>query len=289
VTRSGPTHENREHGFDTWLDRPEEYPGLALLHLINPLYSASGFAVGLLVGFTGVGGGSLMTPLLVLLFGIHPATAVGTDLLYAGLTKTCGSLVHGINDAIDWRVVRRLASGSVPAAALALWTLSHFGVDAKGTNAAITTTLGFALILTAVTLLFRRRLLTGASAFLDRRSDKEIGLLTIALGAALGVLVSMSSVGAGAIGVTALLMLYPKMPTVRIVGSDIAHAVPLTLIAGAGHWWLGSVDWLLLISLLTGSIPGIAIGSHFASRVPERVLRPLMAGMLAVVGGKLVF
>jgi uncharacterized membrane protein YfcA len=154
---------------------------------------------------------------------------------------------------------------------------------------AITTTLGFALILTAVTLLFRRRLLKAAVAFFDRRTDREIAALTTALGAALGVLLSISSVGAGAIGVTVLLMLYPKMPTVRIVGSDIAHAVPLTLIAGAGHWWIGSVDWPLLVSLLIGSIPGIAIGSHFASRVPDRVLRPLLAGTLALVGGKLVF
>jgi uncharacterized protein len=262
---------------------------VGLLHLINPLYTVSGFAVGMLVGFTGVGGGSLMTPLLVLLFGIHPATAVGTDLLYAGVTKISGSIVHGLNDAIDWRVTRRLASGSVPFAAVSLFMLSHYGVDSKGTSVAITTTLGFALILTAVTLLFRRRLLVATVSFLDKRTDKEIAFLTITLGAVLGVLVSISSVGAGAIGVTALLMLYPKMPTVRIVGSDIAHAVPLTLLAGAGHWWLGSVDWLLLISLLSGSIPGIAIGSYFASRVPERVLRPLMAGTLALVGGKLVF
>ena len=260
-----------------------------VLHLIHPLYTASGFAVGALVGFTGVGGGSLMTPLLVLLFGIHPATAVGTDLLYAGLTKICGSCVHGFNDAIDWRVTRRLASGSVPAAALTLWTLSQFGVDSKGTSAAITTTLGFALILTAVTLVFRRRLLSAVASFFDRRTGRQVNALTTLLGAVLGVLVSISSVGAGAIGVTVLLSLYPKMPTVRIVGSDIAHAVPLTLLAGAGHWWLGSVDWQLLVSLLAGSIPGIAIGSHFASRVPEQVLRPLLAGTLALVGGKLVF
>jgi uncharacterized membrane protein YfcA len=231
----------------------------------------------MLVGFTGVGGGALMTPLLVLLFGIHPATAVGTDLLYAGVTKISGSLVHGLNDAIDWRITRRLASGSVPAAALSLLTLSRLGMDSKGTSAVITSTLGLA------------RLLAAVAAFLDRRTDKEIALLTITLGAVLGVLVSISSVGAGAIGVTVLLMLYPKMPTVRIVGTDIAHAVPLTLLAGAGHWWMGSVDWLLLVSLLSGSIPGIAIGSHFASRVPDRVLRPLIAGTLALVGGKLVF
>jgi uncharacterized membrane protein YfcA len=106
-------------------------------------------------------------------------------------------------------------------------------------------------------------------------------------GAALGLLVSISSVGAGAIGVTALLMLYPKLPIVRIVASDIAHAVPLTLIAGAGHWWIGSIDWALLVSLLIGSVPGIAISSHFASRVPDSVLRPALAGTLALVGARL--
>ena len=258
------------------------------IHVINPLYSLSGLAVGALVGFTGVGGGSLMTPLLVLLFGIHPATAVGTDLLYAGITKISGSAVHGFNGAIGWRVVRRLALGSVPAAALTLLFLAHAGFDTKGTGAAISTVLGVALILTAITLVFRKWLLRASAAFFDQRTDREIALLTTILGAALGVLVSISSVGAGAIGVTVLLMLYPKMPTVRIVGSDIAHAVPLTLIAGAGHWWLGSVDWSLLVSLLVGSIPGIMIGSHFASRVPDRVLRPLMAGTLAIIGWRLV-
>ncbi len=262
---------------------------LALMHLINPLYAFSGLMVGMLVGFTGVGGGSLMTPLLVLMFGIHPATAVGTDLLYAGLTKICGSAVHGFNDAIDWRVLRRLALGSIPATAVTVLALSHFGVDSKGAGATITTTLGFALLLTALTLVFRRRFIAAAGYLFDKRTDGEIGALTIALGVVLGVLVSITSVGAGAIGATVLLTLYPKMPTVRIVGSDIAHAVPLTLLAGAGHWWLGSVDWALLVSLLVGSIPGIMIASHFASRVPDRVLRPLMAGTLALVGGRLVF
>ena len=256
---------------------------------INPLYSLSGLVVGLLVGFTGVGGGSLMTPLLVLLFGIHPATAVGTDLLYAGLTKISGSLVHSWNKAVDWSITGRLALGSAPAAVLTLWALSRYGHDSKSTGQVISTVLGFALILTAVTLIFRKWLLAKVASTLARLNARQIGALTTVLGAALGVLVSISSVGAGAIGVTVLLMLYPKMPTVRIVGSDIAHAVPLTLIAGAGHWWIGSVDWALLISLLVGSIPGIAIGSHFASRVPDKVLRPLLAGTLALVGGRLAF
>ena len=257
--------------------------------MINPLYSLSGLVVGLLVGFTGVGGGSLMTPLLVLVFGIHPATAVGTDLLYAGLTKITGSAVHGFNGSIDWKVVRRLAIGSVPAAALTLLALAPFGINSQGAGVAISTALGIALMLTAIVLLFRKWILSRLAAFFDRRSEGEISGLTTLLGAILGVLVSISSVGAGAIGVTVLLLLYPKMPVVRLVGSDIAHAVPLTLVAGAGHWWLGSVDISLLVSLLIGSIPGIMIGSHLANRVPDAVLRPLLAGTLALVGGRLVF
>src|SRR5271168_2558670 len=237
---------------------------MSVLASINPLYTASGFLVGALVGFTGVGGGSLMTPLLVLLFGIHPATAVGTDLLYAGLTKISGSLVHGFNGAVDWRITRRLATGSVPAAALTLLLLAHFGRDSTSVAAVITTVLGFALILTAITLIFRAWLLRKVAERLERLDDRQIGALTTLLGAALGVLVSISSVGAGAIGVTVLLMLYPKLPTVRIVG--------------AGHWWIGSVDWPLFASLLIGSIPGVALGSAFASRVPDSVLRPVLAG-----------
>jgi uncharacterized membrane protein YfcA len=259
------------------------------LQTINPLYSLSGLFVGALVGFTGVGGGSLMTPILVLLFGIHPTTAVGTDLLYAGVTKICGSAVHSSNHAVDWRIVRRMASGSVPAAVATLVLLNYFGHDTKSVGTVITSVLGLALILTAITLIFRRWLLQKLAHALDTYSDRQIALLTAALGAVIGALVSLSSVGAGAIGVTVLLILYPKLPTVRIVGSDIAHAVPLTLIAGAGHWWIGSVDWSLFVSLLIGSIPGIAIGSALASKVPDAVLRPVLAGTLALVGGKLVF
>ena len=256
---------------------------------INWLYSASGFAVGLLVGFTGVGGGSLMTPLLVLLFGIHPATAVGTDLLYAGITKSGGSLVHASNKTVDWRVTSLLAAGSIPAAIVTLLVMGTVGRQSPATSHLITTTLGVALLLTALSLVFRKWLLERLAASMARLSPRNIQALTIALGAILGVLVSISSVGAGAIGVTVLLLLYPKMPVARLVGSDIAHAVPLTLIAGAGHWIMGSVDWTLLTSLLVGSLPGIAIGSHFASRAPDVVLRPVLAGTLVLVGSKLVF
>jgi len=255
--------------------------------LINPLYSLSGFIVGALVGLTGVGGGSLMTPLLVLIFGIAPATAVGTDLLYAAITKAGGVLVHGANGMVDWRIVRRLAAGSAPASALTLLALHHVGASPHGASGLITTVLGLALILTAITLIFREWLLTRSAAYVANLSDRQTQVLTGLFGAFLGALVSLSSVGAGAIGVTVLILLYPKLPTVRIIGSDIAHAVPLTLIAGVGHWFLGSIDWALLVSLLIGSLPGIAIGSSLAAYVPDRVLRRVLAGALTIIGAKL--
>src|SRR3954454_3126094 len=255
---------------------------------IDPYYVLSGFLVGFLVGQTGVGGGSLMTPLLVLLFNINPATAVGTDLLYAAVTKTLGTLVHGLNQTVEWRVVLRLASGSTPATLLTLLTLSRTGLTGHG-GGVIATILGIMLLLTAVSLVFRRQFLTLVGPYLEGIRPSRTATLTVALGAALGCLVTLSSVGAGALGVTALLLLYPRLPIAVIVGSDIAHAVPLTLVAGLGHWWLGSVNWPLLISLLCGSLPGIVLGSHIATRVPDVVLRMTLATVLSVVGARLVF
>ena len=255
----------------------------------NPALSVSGFAVGLLVGLTGVGGGSLMTPLLVLAFGVRPVTAVGTDLLYAAITKSGGSWVHHRHGNIDWRSTGLLAAGSVPAAALTLLLLARIGVDGHGASGLVSTALGFALLLTAASLIFRQRLLALAQRRAqEARPARQTALLTVLVGALVGALVSISSVGAGALGVTALSFLYPQLATRRIVGSDIAHAVPLTLVAGLGHWWLGSVDVPLLLNLLLGSLPGIALGSHLATRVPERGLRTLLAGVLLLVGGKLI-
>lgn len=256
---------------------------------INPFYALAGLAVGILVGLTGVGGGSLMTPLLVLAFGFHPVTAVGTDLLYASATKTVGTVVHGAGGTVDWRVVRRLATGSIPATVLTLLLLAYVGTRFEGTTHVIGVTLGVALIATAVAMLFRNRILRAFGDTFDKLPPARIARLTVVLGAVLGTLVSLSSVGAGAIGMTALLILYPRLPVNRLVGSDIAHAVPLTLIAGMGHWAMGSVDVPLLLSLLAGSIPGIVIGSLVSTRVPDGVLRPILAGTLALVGGKLIF
>jgi uncharacterized membrane protein YfcA len=263
---------------------------MTLLGMIDPLYSISGFAVGALVGMTGVGGGSLMTPLLVLLFGIHPATAVGTDLLYAAITKSGGTLVHGRSKTVDWGIVGRLAMGSVPAAIVTLTLAHHFGLLGSNSGSTlISSVLGVALILTAVALVFRTKLLEIAAHRVPDLDPRKAAQLTVATGLVLGVLVSLSSVGAGAIGMTALVFLYPKLPTARLVGSDVAHAVPLTLVAGMAHWLYGTVNEPLLISLLIGSLPGIALGSHAAARVPEKVLRPVLAGTLLLVGGKLAF
>ena len=256
--------------------------------MIDPLYVTSGFGVGLLVGMTGVGGGSLMTPLLILLFGVHPATAVGTDLLYAAATKAGGSAVHGWARSIHWPAVIRLGSGSIPASIVTLVVLWQLHLDGATARSLVNVVLCFALLLTAASLIFRKAIMESFRWRLQQLDTETSARATVLVGAALGVLVSISWVGAGAVGVTPLLLLYPQLPMARIVGSDIAHAVPLTLIAGIGHWAMGAVDWPLLGVLLTGSLPGIVIGSYFATRVPETALRLLLAVTLIVVAGKLV-
>jgi uncharacterized protein len=256
---------------------------------VDPLYILSGFVIGLLVGQTGVGGGSLMTPLLVLIFGVHPATAVGTDLLYAAATKSAGTLVHGMHHTVDWRITGRLAAGSVPATLFTLLVMSHYDMQSSGGAHAIALILGVMLLLTALSIIFRARFTRLMAPLTEGLTPRRAARLTVAVGAALGVLVTVSSVGAGALGVTALLLLYPRHKMAVIVGSDIAHAVPLTLVAGVGHWWSGTVDWNMLTSLLCGSIPGIVLGSYMSARVPEGVLRPILACVLIIVGGRLVF
>ncbi len=259
------------------------------VHTIDPLYSLSGFVVGTLVGMTGVGGGALMTPLLILLFGIHPATAVGTDLLYAAATKTGGTLMHGYTRTVEWRIVGRLAAGSLPATAATLIVLSRLDLTGRAAGALITLVLGLALFATALALIFRAQIQQLYARRVGELDPRRTAILTVATGAVLGVLVSVSSVGAGALGVTALVLLYPKLRIVRIVGSDIAHAVPLTLLAGIGHWMIGSIDGHLLVSLLVGSIPGVVLGSYASTMVPDTALRLTLAATLILAGSRLVF
>ncbi len=256
------------------------------------LYTVSGFAVGLIVGVTGVGGGSLMTPLLVLFFGVSPATAVGTDLLYASLTKSLGGWVHSRNGSVDWKVVGLLSLGSFPAALVTIALLKYLALDEKTLRGLVTSVLSVALLATATALLLKewiKKLARRKDGTVYELHHRYLPAATIVTGVVVGALVTLSSIGAGVLGTVALLFLYPRMTPVKVVGTDIVHAVPLTAVAGMGHMALGTVDFVLLGSLLLGSLPGIYIGSHLSAKVPEKVLRPILAVMLLVIGLKMVF
>lgn len=253
-------------------------------------FVVSGFAVGLLVGMTGVGGGSLMTPLLTLLFGVSPAVAVGTDLAFASITKGVGTFTHRLRGTVHWDIVRRLCIGALPAALLASLSLKYFGTLNQDIGQLIRYMIGGSVLLTVVALLFKRKMLEWITAHPERQlQGRSLALATIVSGAVLGVLVTISSIGAGAIGATVLVLLYPRLTTAEVAGTDIAYAVPLTAIAAVGHWWLGSIDWNLLLALLVGSLPGITLGSYVARAVPEKLLRGLLAVILVTVAFKLIF
>ena len=252
-------------------------------------YITAGFAVGLLVGMTGVGGGSLMTPLLTLLFGVSPTVAVGTDLAFASITKSAGTITHRFNNTVDWTIVRRLCLGALPAALVSTLALRHFGALEAHIGQVIRYAIAGSVMLTVVALLLRRRMIAWMTAHPGRQlQGRSLTVATVVSGAILGVLVTVSSIGAGAIGATLLVFLYPKLSPAEVAGTDIAYAVPLTAIAALGHWWLGSIDWMLLLTLLVGSLPGITLGAMAARAVPERFLRALLATTLTAVAAKLV-
>jgi uncharacterized membrane protein YfcA len=249
----------------------------------------AGSIVGLIVGFTGVGGGALMTPLLVLMFGVAPQTAVGTDLLYATVTKCVGSSIHGALGAINWYVLRRLWLGSLPAAALTLWALEKTP-GGRELSLYILPVLGAVLLATGLIMLASRRYAQQLrESGLTARLKPFQSSFTVLAGAVLGFLVTLTSVGAGAIGVVLLVYLYPRrLHGQRLVGTDLAHAIPLTLLAGLGHAKLGHVNFPMLGSLLLGSVPGIAAGSFLSHRVDASLVRSAIAVMLLIVGGKLL-
>jgi uncharacterized membrane protein YfcA len=262
---------------------------LAVIDLATTL---SGFGVGIIVGMTGIGGGALMTPLLVLVLGVAPQTAVGTDLLFASITKVFGVIVHGSRGTVDWGIVKRLAAGSLPAALLTVLLLALLG-SGQVRSGVILHGIGVALVLTALGLALRRRLHQLGRLL---RTDTPAGFkrwqpaLTVFAGAIVGCLVGLTSVGAGALGTVALIYLYPyRLTTAKLVGTDLAHAIPLALVAGAGHLMLGNVDFGLLANLLLGSIPGIVLGSMLSTRAPEAVTRNAIAFVLLLVAGKLLF
>jgi uncharacterized membrane protein YfcA len=253
-------------------------------------YIVSGFAVGLLVGMTGVGGGSLMTPLLTLLFGVSPSVAVGTDLAFASITKGAGTITHRLRGTVHWDIVRRLCTGALPAAVLATLALKHYGTLGPGIGQVIRYSIAGSVLLTVVALLFKAKMVAWINAHPERQlQGSALAAATIIAGAVLGTLVTISSIGAGAIGATLLVLLYPKLSSAEVAGTDIAYAVPLTAIAAFGHWWLGSINWTLLATLLVGSLPGITLGSYFARAVPERFLRALLALTLTGVAAKLIY
>lgn len=252
------------------------------------LHILAGAGVGFAIGLTGVGGGSLMTPLL-LLFGYPAPIAIGTDLLYAAITKAGGAFSHHRAGNVDWQIVRLLAYGSVPTALLVHAVIAQADFqDSAGFERLLTFSLGIMLIITSIILIIRNKLRSKSvqespellMGFIHRHRSR----LTFIMGIVLGICVTLTSVGAGAFAAAVLLTIYSQTTAVKIVGSDIAHAVPLTFIAGLGYLVAGYVDLKLLFSLLIGSLPAIALGSHLSSRVPEKALQGLLILLLLGLG-----
>jgi len=253
------------------------------------LLAAAGFGVGVVVGLTGVGGGSIMTPLLITLFGVPAPIAVGTDLACAAVTKTAGTLAHRAAHNIKSRVVMLLALGSVPAAIATLAMVALAQLAPHELNRLIRESVGIALLLSIAMLLLRGKLKRwGARSERLRTLRRHRPVLTVLVGCLIGIALALTSLGAGAIGAACLALLYPELEPAEIAGSDIAHAVPLTAVAAAGHAWLGTVDFGLLLALLAGGIPGIVLGSFGSRRVPVRTLRMILVATLTIAGVKLL-
>ena len=249
----------------------------------DSLYPVVGLIVGLIVGLTGVGGGSLMTPALVFLFKIPVDIAVGTDLLFASLTKIAGVTAHSARGNVHWGIVIRLGAGSLPASIATIFLMSQLKAHGKPLDGILLPLLGISLVVTAGAVLLRKHIIS-AGGELFNLSEHASNLLAVLVGIVLGVTVTLTSVGAGAIGVAALMLLYPKLRGAEVVGSDLAHAIPLVTIAGLGHLQLGNTDYRLLLGLLLGSVPGIYIGSTVSSRLPEVIMRRILACVLLVIG-----
>lgn len=254
----------------------------------------AGVLVGFCVGITGVGGGSLMTPILISLFKIEPHIAIGTDLLYASISKFCGSVVHARKLNIVWPIVIWLALGSIPASFATHWVLDNYLSQSTHYKAVLTMVLGFMLTLTGVSIIFRsqierffnrfRKLDVSTTAELQPEAIKAKRFYILLMGVVLGIFVTLSSVGAGAFGIMALILMFPNLPMIRIIGSDVVHAVLLTLVAGLGHMSSGNVDFHLLGWLLAGSIPAIVIGTLISSHLPERMIRKILGITLFALG-----
>ncbi len=254
-----------------------------------------GFCVGVLVGATGVGGGSLMTPILIFGLSIEPIVAVATDLIFAVITKSGGVISYFKYRVINWRVVIFLLIGSLSSALVTLWILQSINNESAAYNDFMVLALGIALLISSIGLLIKANILYiplnkkifPKNVFADIFSKAQYkNTLLIVVGAVIGCMVTISSVGAGVIVALVLFFIFPKMKTVEVVATDIAHAVPLTLVAGVGYIMMGLVDWLLLASLLIGSLPGIYLGSHLGVKVPDNLMKILMAIIFLIIGVK---
>lgn len=262
--------------------------------MVGPVeFILAGVLVGFCVGITGVGGGSLMTPILISLFRIEPHIAIGTDLLYAAISKFCGSLVHAKKLNIVWPIVLWLALGSIPASFITHWVLDNYLSNSTHYKTVLTMVLGFMLTLTGLSIMFRAQI----ERFFDKIRVEKKGnlseqafniegkkLYVIIMGVVLGVFVTLSSVGAGAFGIMALILMFPNLPMIRIIGSDVVHAVLLTSVAGFAHMTSGNVDFHLLGWLLVGSIPAIIVGTLISSRMPEKLIRKILGITLFALG-----
>lgn len=254
----------------------------------------AGVVVGFCVGVTGVGGGSLMTPILIGLFKIEPHIAIGTDLLYASISKFCGSMVHAKKLNIIWPLVLFLSIGSIPASFATTWVLEHYLSQSTHYKMVLTMFLGFMLTITGISIIFRPQIERFFSKYRNPNTKeivtdpngitKNKRIYIIIMGVILGVFVTLSSVGAGAFGIMALIIMFPNMPMIRIIGSDVVHAVLLTLVAGLGHMNSGNVDFHLLMWLLVGSIPAIVIGTLLSSKMPEKLIRRILGVTLFALG-----
>ncbi|MFN0219267.1 MAG: sulfite exporter TauE/SafE family protein [Hyphomicrobium sp.] len=254
-----------------------------------PMIVSGGFVVGFLVGMTGVGAGSLMTPFLITQIGVPPPLAVGTDLLFASITKASAAAPHHNFGNVNWRLVRWLAAGSVPGALAMLALLHYFNPDTAALARIIKQALVTALVVSALAILVYPFITRRAAAAQADTADVNVKrLATLALGFTLGTIVTLTSVGAGAIGVVVLTLLYPTLRTRRLIGTDIVHAVPLTLVSGLAHVSMGNADFKLLAVLLVGSLPGIAIGSRLTGKLPDWILRIALAIILCFAAYQLL-
>jgi len=258
--------------------------------MIDAAFAAAGALTGFVVGLTGVGGGALMTPILLIFFGVSPTTAIATDLWFAAITKLVGARIHHTNGNVDWQVAKRMWLGSLPMALLIVVIVSQGAQVAKVDW--LTKAIGIVVLITALGLLISPKLVTYARSRRIGQPEHFKSIqpaLTVVSGGVLGLCVALTSVGAGALGSVMLLYLYPlRMTPHRLVATDIVHAIPLAVVAGLGYLFAGIVDWWMLASMLVGSIPTVLLGSLLAGKIPGRAIQIALATVLVAAGIKVL-